>query len=333
MKNIKIYFCGFWMSFNFMDNFIVNTLKKKYNVIIDKNPDYVFFTRFDSEIYKYKCVRIFYNAENFAADFNLCDYAIGFDELTFGDRYLRYPLYLVSDYTYYPTDNYAKDMEEAKKKHLFSEEDLHKKDGFCSIVVSREGCNEREIFFEKLNEYKAIASGGRWNNNVGGAIKDKLEFTKKFKFSIAFENSSTPGYTTEKLMQAFAAQTIPIYYGNPYIGREFNEDAFINVHCYNSWDDVVEEVKRIDLNDELYMKMIKSQTFVSGMIEKKELELQNFLFHIVDQNIENAKRRHGQLIQKYERKYMVGTMIYLIIVKIHYLQKCIISFIKREEIS
>ncbi|RVY51975.1 fucosyltransferase, partial [Helicobacter pylori] len=37
--------------------------------------------------------RVFYTGENEVPNFNLFDYAIGFDELDFNNRYLRMPLY------------------------------------------------------------------------------------------------------------------------------------------------------------------------------------------------------------------------------------------------
>ena len=329
MKTIKIYFCGFWESFDYENNFITNTLRKKYIVIIDKCPDYVFFTRFDSEIYKYQCVRIFYTAENFSPDFNLCDYAMGFDELNFGDRYLRYPLYLVPDYTYYAGDNYSEDFERALNKHKFTKEDLDQKKGFCCIVVLRAGCREREDFFYTLDKYKKIASGGGWNNNIGGPVEDKFLFNTKYKFSIAFENSSTPGYTTEKLMQAFGAKTVPIYYGNPHIADEFNEKAFINAHKFKSWEEVVEEVKRIDNDDELYLEMMRQPAFVPGVVKEKHKELEDFLSNIIEQDKSKAIRRHGQLIEKYEKKYKIGTKVYVMLTKISYIRKCILSLFNK----
>lgn len=316
-REIRIYFTGFWKSFDFENNFITRVLGKRYRIAIDKiNPEYVFFTGFDSEIYKYNCVRIFYNAENFAPDFNLCDYALGFDEICFGDRYLRYPLYLVPDYTYYAHDNYARDFERANCKQEFTAEELVEKTGFCGMVVSRGGCEERDRFFELLSAYKPVASGGRWKNNVGGPVADKDRFLQQYKFSIAFENSSTPGYTTEKLMQAFGARTLPIYYGNPHIAEEFNERAFVNAHRFSSWDEVVSEVARIDADDRVYLKMMQEPAFVPGYVERKHEELEKFLFHIVEQSPEEAVRRHGPLIRKYEKKYKIGTILYRLLVRL-----------------
>ena len=47
-KKIKIDFRYFWGYFDPNNNLFTNLLKKDYNVvIIDKNPDYVFFSVFD----------------------------------------------------------------------------------------------------------------------------------------------------------------------------------------------------------------------------------------------------------------------------------------------
>ena len=76
----------------------------------------------------------------------------------------------------------------------------------------------RDELFEYLSQYKLVDSGGRHKNNIGGSIDDKFLFQQQYKFSIAYENSSTPGYTTEKIIQALAAGTSePIYWGNPEI--------------------------------------------------------------------------------------------------------------------
>src|SRR5262249_55166951 len=53
-----------------------------------------------------------------------------------------------------------------------------------------------------------------------------------YKFVIAFENSSLSGYNTEKLTHAIEADCVPIYWGDPEIGRSFNTRRFVNGHDY-----------------------------------------------------------------------------------------------------
>lgn len=280
-KQIKLNFVDFWDDFVPEDSLFYKILSEKYDVILSDNPDYIFFSVFGQEHLKFDCIKIFYTGENQSADFNLCDYAIGFDYLEFGDRYLRFPIYLLYDESYH----------ELKNRRIIT--DLSSKIGFCSFVVSNNNASpERDIIFNKLSEYKQVSSGGRYHNNIGGPVADKLEFLKKHKFSIAFENCSQPGYSTEKLLQAFAAQSVPIYWGDPLINHIFNEDSFINCHSFSSWDEVLARVKELDNNDDLYFKMVNAPVFAFGTPSREKMIelLSDFLYHIFEQNPSDAVR-------------------------------------------
>ena len=146
----------------------------------------------------------------------------------------------------------------------------------------------RTEILDKINEYKTVDSGGRYRNNIGGAVKDKLAFQENYKFSIAFENCASKGYTTEKIVQAFQAYTIPIYYGDPDVVQDFNKDSFINCHDYENFDQVLERVKEIDHNDELALQMLNADPLVNRF--DPDL-LRPFLYHIFDQTPEEARRR------------------------------------------
>ena len=93
-KTIKINFEDFWNFFNYESFKIYQILIKKYNVIIDKNPDYLFFSDHGYNHLKYtNCIKIYYTCENMIPNFNQCDYAIGMHYLSFEDRYIRFPIY------------------------------------------------------------------------------------------------------------------------------------------------------------------------------------------------------------------------------------------------
>lgn len=282
-KTIKIKFVDFniGMKFTKESNDFVDALSKRYNVVQCDDPDYVFYSVFGAEHLKYDCVRIFYTGECYTPDFNECDYAIGFDRLQFGDRYLRVPLYRLLKYK----ESYAELFD---RKH-FTMEDVRKKKKFCNFVYSN--CFTKSVraeFFDKLNAYKRVESGGRYKNNVGGAVADKRAFQEETKFTIAFENTVYDGYCTEKLIEALAAGTVPIYYGDPRVAEDFNPDSFINVTDFATLDDVVERVIQIDNNDELYLRMLNAAT----VLNPTDLsDFEQFLFHIFDQDLSQAKRR------------------------------------------
>ncbi|MGN8436292.1 glycosyltransferase family 10 domain-containing protein, partial [Helicobacter pylori] len=78
-------------------------LSQRYKITLHQNPnepsDLVFGSPIGSarKILSYQNTkRVFYTGENEVPNFNLFDYAIGFDELDFRDRYLRMPLYYAS---------------------------------------------------------------------------------------------------------------------------------------------------------------------------------------------------------------------------------------------
>lgn len=321
MKKIKLKFSGMGGRFDPENNFIVNILRKNFDVQLSDNPDYLIYSVNSKDYLNYNCVRVFYTAENLVPDFNVCDYGIGFHYLEFGDRYIRFPLYLVDGFTAYDGDNYASDLQLALHKHENASTALKDKVEFCSFVYSNSQAAQcREKMFEALSKYKPVSSGGRYKNNVGGPVADKLEFQKKHKFVIAFENTSTSGYTTEKIIGAFAAGAIPIYWGNPEITKEFNAGSFINCNDYGLTEkgeqeiieQIVQEIISLDRDDESYQNMIQTPAFNSNndaMHQQKQFE--NFLCHIFDQPIEKAYRRNRFYWgERYERKQKIGNKFY-----------------------
>lgn len=303
MKILKLWFTDFDGLFDPQDNFIYQLLSPHYKIQLNpNNPDYLIYSCYGNNFLNYDCIRIFYTGENLVPDFNLCDYGIGFDYLEFGDRYLRYPNFAF----------YEDQFKELLTLRNFGESTLLKKEYFCNFIYANSlGNPARDIFFSKLNEYKSVSSPGKHLNNISYNIGErfsenwmysKLDFQSKCKFSIAFENSSSPGYTTEKILHAFISNTIPIYWGNPLVAKDFNPKAFINCHDYKDFDEVIEEVLRIDSNLEKYISMLNEPPFVNNIIPTNlnQKTLFNFLQNIFEKG--DLKRRSGFGTQKkYEK--------------------------------
>ena len=163
--------------------------------------------------------------------------------------------------------------------YVLGDIELKEKTSFASFVVSNPNCQERNEFFKLLNEYKTVDSGGKlFNNkkiNVQGE-QGKIDFLSYRKFNICFEPYKYPGYTTEKIMHAFYAGTIPIYWGNELVSSDFNRDAFINVHDFNTFQDAIDYIIRVDTDDELYDNILHAPKFVNN-IPPHYLILDNFL--------------------------------------------------------
>lgn len=289
---MNIAYTDFWQDFNPETLLLTKLIKKCGKNLQETNnlmdTDYLLYSCMGNQHWNApeNVIKIYYTGECLTPDFNACDYAIGFDWLDFGDRYLRFPLY------YLYTD-ICEQMETKHLKPIF--EIVGDKTDFCSITVSNS--NRNPIFkelFEKLSIYKQVDSGGRWMNNIGGTVQNKFAFDLSHKFSIVCENSSCPGYTTEKIVQAFAANCIPIYWGDPFIAKVFNKKAFINVQDYASVNEVVEKVKEIDNSDNLYYEMLCEPVLLDPQFAKANqlIKLKQFLLHIFSQPPMQARRRN-----------------------------------------
>lgn len=106
-------------------------------------------------------------------------------------------------------------------------------------------------------------------NNMGARVDDKLALVQKCKFTIAFENESENGYCTEKLIQPLLNGSIPIYWGDPSAREDFNPDCFIDVHRFNSYEEVVDHVLEVDRSDALWERYVSAPIFPAGKVPAK----------------------------------------------------------------
>ena len=63
-------------------------------------------------------------------------------------------------------------------------------------------------------------------------VQNKHETLTKFKFTFCYENTSLPGYCTEKVIDALVAGCIPIYLGDPYMERHSGTLYLAYKPCY-----------------------------------------------------------------------------------------------------
>jgi len=251
---LHIDFCDFWGHFVKEENYFYNLLSQRFDVRISDNPDFLIYSCYGEDHLKYNCYRIYYNGENLRVNWNACDYAFGFDYDT-NPRYYRLPNWVLYD-----------DPERLISNKPDPEFILRQKQFFCNMVVSNPHAKKRIAFFEKLSKYKKVDSGGAVLNNIGGAVKNKRAFIRNYKFTIAFENSSHEGYTTEKLFEPMLENTLPIYWGDPLVGNDFNTRSFFNYQDYGTDDSLIERIIEVDRNDQLYLEMIREPWFKNNRL-------------------------------------------------------------------
>jgi len=156
------------------------------------------------------------------------------------------------------------------------------------MVVSNPNSSKRLEFFKELSKIKQVDSGGSVMNNVGGKVADKTAFIKDYKFVISFENSQYKGYTTEKILEPIYVDSIPIYWGNPLVDKDFNAKRFIDYAKFESEKELIDKLLEIDQNDELAIDMLMQPTFNLDKIAHEEEHRQVLL--ILGDIIENPKK-------------------------------------------
>ncbi|PDX02106.1 fucosyltransferase [Helicobacter pylori] len=267
----------------FRDFILHVILKQRYTITLHQNPnepsDLVFGNPLEQarKILSYQNTkRVFYTGENEAPNFNLFDYAIGFDELHFNDRYLRMPLYYaslhykaesVNDTTapYKLKDNSLYTLK--KPSHKFKENHPHLcalihnesdplKRGFASFVASNPNAPIRNAFYDALNAIEPVTGGGSVRNTLGYNVKNKSEFLSQYKFNLCFENTQGYGYVTEKIIDAYFSHTIPIYWGSPSVAKDFNPKSFVNVCDFKNFDEAIDYVRYLHTHPNAYLDML-----------------------------------------------------------------------------
>lgn len=177
-------------------------------------------------------------------------------------------------YAYYQILSSRKDIQRLTQPRTITEESISQKK-FCLFAVSNGGCQQRNDFFNRLSTYKQVDSCGKFMNNLGhhcpGTHEDDAydQFISQYKFMICFENVSKPHYFTEKLVNAYYAGTIPIYWGCPNVGDYVNLDAILYLPPeFTDQDvrDLMDKIAVLDTNDAAYQEYYCRTFFKGGQI-------------------------------------------------------------------
>lgn len=245
---IRLAVCDFWPAYNAATCPILSLLRTRFDVRLCDDPEFVLYSNCGEEHTRYKCVRIFFSGENKRPPWYRCDWAFTFERLEH-PRHFRWPLYATG---------YYGELRDLVKREIDAEGVLRSKTRFCNFVVSNSHGAFRNRFFDRLSKYKRIDAPGRVRHNMGGLrVEDKRAFVRDYKFTLAFENNSRSGYSTEKITDPMFALSVPIYWGDPQIGQEFNTRSFLSYHDHRGVEDFVERIIAVDRDDSLYLECLR----------------------------------------------------------------------------
>ncbi len=175
---------------------------------------------------------------------------------------------------------------------------------FCNFIFSNRNCPERNAFFEMLHARTPVDALGSVMNNTtdprlsarysSGWQSGKIDVLRDYRFTIAFENREMLGYTTEKMIDAWLAGSVPIYWGNPGFTLDFPPDSCLSLYEAGSMHRLMEQVLEAEREPERYAQLQAANPFRTGhamdVVRKYQREVAEFCT-MVAKDVRHPTRR------------------------------------------
>jgi alpha(1,3/1,4) fucosyltransferase len=180
----------------------------------------------------------------------------------------------------------------------------HPRPHFCNFIVSNPGCRTRNRMFMALDRRRRVHSLGTFLKNsddprlserdVGSWRRSKLPVLADYRFTLAFENCSRPGYATEKLIDAWLAGSVPIYWGDPHLQRDFPTAGMVVLERGASIEEFADRIIEIDDDPDRYRQLQNANPFRDGsgqaIIDRYVQDIERFGRRVID----DARGRAGR---------------------------------------
>ena len=163
-----------------------------------------------------------------------------------------------------------------ERRNNFKEIIFKNKTKFCAYMYSYD-LEYRVNLYNYISSYKKVDSLGKScnNDNFEGdrSIYNEnityndiaVEKYSDYKFVLSLENGIEYGYITEKLINPIIAGSIPIYAGPEDAFSIINKERVIYIYDFTDYNELLEYIKKIDNDDELYNSIIRKDIFISDL--------------------------------------------------------------------
>lgn len=234
-------FENFWPMFDPTDSWFVDVLSRHFDVRVEADPsvhvDLLVYSVFGANsVNRSGTKRVFYTGENVPPHLNHADLSISFERMEH-PRHVRIPIYIM--YTDWfekrsHPDRIGREVyTRAGRTFLPGQRD-------AVMVMSSRAVGFRlellPVLFRELGTSRVVSLGGFMHTAGVPMVSpgDKLRNVRGYKLNLAIENSQHPGYTTEKILEAYAGNAIPVYHGDPTVALDFNPASFLDVSAMSA---------------------------------------------------------------------------------------------------
>jgi hypothetical protein len=135
----------------------------------------------------------------------------------------------------------------------------------CAFINNAEPTRLAAI--RELSKFGQVDVYGRYS---GRPVESKFDIAANYKYVLCFENDLYPGYVTEKLLDAYLCDVVPLYWGD--LGREphINRKSFFNLNDFLSIEDFARFVASMNADQyhEMYSQpLLESVPPVKPLVE------------------------------------------------------------------
>jgi len=247
-------------------------LLRKLNTVLSRSPsggsEQALANTIDTLPKRLAPTRVWFTGENIRVphgqDF---DYSLSYEQDPYTSSNTYFPLwYTHLDWFGKPEFNHrvGKDVraDELMRPRSLSES---KPKFACAFIGNPHPMRSRAI--EALSMFGEVDVFGK---AVGKPVKYKADIAKNYKYMICFENDLFPGYVTEKLLDAYLAETVPIYWGLLGGDKDINSKSFINLADFSSIAETIDQLHSVNKNqyEEIYSEpFLVKKPSIQNLIE------------------------------------------------------------------
>ena len=263
-----------------------------------KDADLLVYSDFGERHWEFHGLKVYVTGENMLPDFGQCDLAFTPFESPDEPRAVRMPYYA----------QILPALGSLVRPSGYDASTFLDKGRFCSFVTSNPRGAERNAFFRALHRRKPVVSAGRHFNTTGSRLQCKHALLLDCRMNLAFENTRSAGYVTEKLVEPLLAGCVPIYWGAPDVARDFNPDCMINVADFPDFDSAIDHILAVDADPVARLAILSAPPF-KGNVEPACLApsyMADHIIKLIDSGAKPGRRtyRHRRL-----REHVYGSSL------------------------
>ena len=170
--------------------------------------------------------------------------------LTWNDKLVNKSNYIKHNFTVDWSDRYST---------WITEDDFNSRKLLCLMQTAKNSDQPHSLYPKRIEaiqwfQQNAMFDFDLWGRGwpiqsfpvCKGVTSNKLHTYGKYRFAITYENcDNAPGYISEKILDAFMAGIVPIYFGAPNVTEHIPEECFIDMRNFSNYEDLYKYLKSV----------------------------------------------------------------------------------------